>query len=306
MDPLISIVIATFNRSGILRYSIRSVLRQTYPNWELIVVGDHCTDDTQDVVASFQDQRIRFFNLPVRHGEQSAPNNFGVQQACGELIAFLNHDDLWLESHLERCSRLLLETDSDLVYGLSVNIEPDGRLILVNANLQQRYSPMMIVPASTWCMKRSLHMELNGWRSGSALYNAPSQDFLFRAWKLKKKLTLSPELTAVLIPSGCRKNSYIDTNELEHSSFFNRSQDPDKFRSEMLTVVALTEQSNYLRTYPFVFFAVRLFKNAVNGLFSIAGLHPNAVQNFLKFGKKGGLIEWLRIQRGLPKKEQQI
>ncbi len=303
MEPLISIVMSTYNRSGIIRYSIESVLRQTYPNWELIVVGDHCTDDTQHVVSSFQDPRITYINLPAHHGEQSVPNNAGVEHSRGELLAFLNHDDLWMDTHLDGCIRRLLDTDADLVYGLALNVEPNDRLILVNANLQQRYTPMTIVPASTWCFRRSLHTELNGWRSGYLLYNAPSQDFLYRAWKKKKRMILFPELSTVLIPSGFRKNSYVDSTDKEHSVYSQRIRNLDKFRTDVLTIVSLTEQSNYLRTYSVFYLMKRLIKNAVNGLFVEAGFHPNAVRNFYRFGKKGGFLMWLRKHRGLPMKD---
>lgn len=303
MGPLISIIISTFNRSGVLRYSIKSVLRQSYTNWELIVVGDKCTDDTEAVVAAFFDPRIRFFNLPVRHGEQSQPNNIGVQHSNGELIAFLNHDDLWLEDHLKLCVRRLTESQSDLVYGLAVNVESKDRLILVNANPQHRYTPRLFVPASTWCLKRSLHTDLNGWRSASDLYNAPSQDFLFRAWKMKKRMILVPELTTVVVPSSYRKNSYIDTSEREHIEYLDRSADISVFRSTVLTHIAVTEQANYHRTFPVPYVASRLIKNAILSMIVAVGFHPFAVRNLLKFRKKGGIIEWLRIQRGLPQKE---
>ncbi len=58
------------------------------------MVGDACTDDTADVVASFGDARIQYHALAVNVGEQSGPNNHGVSRSCGELVAFLNHDDL--------------------------------------------------------------------------------------------------------------------------------------------------------------------------------------------------------------------
>ena len=98
--PRVSVVTATYNRSHILRHSIASVIAQRLTDWELIVVGDACTDDTADVVASFDDPRIRYHALAANVGEQSGPNNEGVALARGEMIAFLNHDDLWLPDHL--------------------------------------------------------------------------------------------------------------------------------------------------------------------------------------------------------------
>ena len=76
----ISIITATYNRSNLLAYAINSVLRSTYEDWELIVVGDACTDDTESVVNAFGDPRIQFYNLEENFGEQSGPNNIGFSQ----------------------------------------------------------------------------------------------------------------------------------------------------------------------------------------------------------------------------------
>src|SRR5262245_25925832 len=98
--PKVSIITATYNRSNVLRYAITRVLGQTCTDWEWLIVGDGCTDDTAAVVGRVGDERIRFTNLPKNHGEQSAPNNAGVALAAGTYIAFLNHDDLWFSDHL--------------------------------------------------------------------------------------------------------------------------------------------------------------------------------------------------------------
>src|SRR5271166_2413327 len=79
-----------------------SVILQTFTDWELLVMGDGCTDDSAEVVARFTDPRIRFVNLPERVGDQSGPNNEGARIARGRYIAYLNHDDLWFPDHIER------------------------------------------------------------------------------------------------------------------------------------------------------------------------------------------------------------
>src|SRR5437764_794116 len=98
--PSVSVIIATYNWSAALKCAIRSVLDQTLQDFELLIVGDACTDDTEQVVRSFDDARIKWFNLTKNHGSQYAPNNFGLKQAKAYYIAYLGHDDLWWPTHL--------------------------------------------------------------------------------------------------------------------------------------------------------------------------------------------------------------
>lgn len=97
--PSLTVVISTYNWSTVLPFAIGSVLRQTFIDFEVLVVGVGCTDDSQAVVESIQDERVRWINLQSNSGHQSEPNNEGLKQARGELIAYLGHDDLWLQPH---------------------------------------------------------------------------------------------------------------------------------------------------------------------------------------------------------------
>ena len=124
--PRVSVIIPTYNRSNVLRHAIASVLRQSFADYELLVVGDGCSDDSAATVAGFADARIRWINLPVNSGHQSAPNNEGLRQARGELIAYLGHDDLWLPHNLEVLIGGI-DAGADLVAGLTELVGPDER-----------------------------------------------------------------------------------------------------------------------------------------------------------------------------------
>jgi len=99
--PLISVVIPTFNRAQLLGRAIRSVLEQTYENFELIVISDACTDNTCEVVRGFDDPRIRCIRHEQTRGG-SAARNTGIRVARGEYIGLLDSDDEWLPSKLEK------------------------------------------------------------------------------------------------------------------------------------------------------------------------------------------------------------
>src|SRR5260221_6050921 len=99
--PKVSIITATYNWSSVLKYAIQSVLWQTFQDFEYIIVGDACTDDSAEVIDSFDDPRLRWHNLDENSGSQSIPNNRGLQLAQGTYIAYLGHDDIWYPTHLE-------------------------------------------------------------------------------------------------------------------------------------------------------------------------------------------------------------
>jgi glycosyltransferase involved in cell wall biosynthesis len=96
---LVSVVIPTHNRAGLLARAVRSVLEQTYCHFELLVVDDASTDDTEKTMGRFCDGRIRYIkHLECRGG--SAARNTGIAQARGDFIAFLDDDDEWLPDKL--------------------------------------------------------------------------------------------------------------------------------------------------------------------------------------------------------------
>ncbi len=99
-SPLVSIVVPTFNRAKWLPISIGSVIAQSYSNWELIVWDDGSIDDTKDVVYSFNDRRIHYFE-DINHGVSYARNH-AIEKSKGEFIAFLDSDDQWVPDKLSR------------------------------------------------------------------------------------------------------------------------------------------------------------------------------------------------------------
>jgi len=99
-NPLVSVVIPTYNRRDLLLETIESVIAQTYANWELIIADDGSTDDTKAAVQSFHDNRIRYYYS--RHSANLGKiRNFGIRNSKGSLIAFHDSDDLWRPDKLE-------------------------------------------------------------------------------------------------------------------------------------------------------------------------------------------------------------
>jgi len=116
MSILVSIIMPAYNAERFIAASIRSVLRQTYTDWELIVVDDGSTDKTAEVVDAFvsADARIKYFYQP--NGRQGKARNTAFRHSTAGLIAFLDSDDLWLPEKLELQVAALKEQSADVVY----------------------------------------------------------------------------------------------------------------------------------------------------------------------------------------------
>lgn len=101
VDGLVSIIMPSWNTGNFIAESIQSVINQSYKNWELIIVDDCSTDNTDEVVRSFKDKRIRYFKNEKNSGA-AITRNRAICEAKGEWIAFLDSDDLWLAEKLEK------------------------------------------------------------------------------------------------------------------------------------------------------------------------------------------------------------
>jgi len=105
-----SIIIPLYNKELSIKNTIDSVLVQSYPNFELIIVNDGSTDTSIDVVSTFEDRRIKIINKT--NGGVSSARNVGIEQATKEYIVFLDADDLWYENALDEF-RYLIENFTD-------------------------------------------------------------------------------------------------------------------------------------------------------------------------------------------------
>lgn len=111
-EPLVSVIIPTYNDTEYLHSAVRSVLCQTYENIEVIVVDDYSDENVKDVVDAIDDGRTTY----IRHDENrggSAARNTGIEHSAGEYLAFLDADDVWLPNKLRQQIPLLASTDSN-------------------------------------------------------------------------------------------------------------------------------------------------------------------------------------------------
>ena len=103
MSEIVSIITATYNAERFIELTIQSVLKQTYENFEMIIIDDYSTDHTCDIVQRYMklDKRIKLYKLDQNSGAAVA-RNYGINKAIGRYIAFLDSDDLWDRQKLEK------------------------------------------------------------------------------------------------------------------------------------------------------------------------------------------------------------
>lgn len=109
-QPAVSVIIPTYNRAHLVKRAIKSVLVQTFTDLELLVIDDCSDDNTEEVVKSVEDARIRYIPRSINRGA-SAARNMGIHEAKGEYIAFLDSDDQWLPRKLEIQLKVFEDTD---------------------------------------------------------------------------------------------------------------------------------------------------------------------------------------------------
>ncbi len=239
--PLVSVIIATYNWSSVLRYAISSALAQTLRDFEVIVVGDGCTDDSEQVVASFRKRSLRWCNLPENTGGQATPNNTGLAMARGKYAAYLSHDDLWMPHHLERLVDAIESSGADVACSLCVMVAPPGSPVRVLTGVAEsgEYEPGLLVPPSSFLHRKEMAEELGGWRDHRTLNMPVDLAFLSAAWAAGKTFTQAREVTAFKFPAPWRKDVYKIRPSFEQEQYSRRMRVERDFLSREMTAVAL-------------------------------------------------------------------
>jgi glycosyltransferase involved in cell wall biosynthesis len=223
-NPLVSVVLSTYNWSSVLRCSIRSVLWQTYPNLELLVIGDGCTDDSEQVVASFGDERVRWHNLEQNTGNQAIPNNTGIALARGDYVAYQGHDDVWHPRHLAAMLGHIRRAGADFGYGFAEVLGPPGsRVRWLHGRVREGdIHPGMWLPPASIVHRTDLAPRVGGWLGWEEAGGPPDVKFIERVVASRARLVRVPALTAFKFPAGYRPNSYREQPSYEQEAYMRR------------------------------------------------------------------------------------
>lgn len=132
----IAVILPTYNRGYIIGDAIRSVLSQTYVNFRLYIVDDGSNDNTADVVNAFSDQRIDYYCVKDNKGANYA-RNLALQRSCEDYITFLDSDNIWDCTFLERRMEILKKENVDLVFGRTRISDRNGVRIFPNNSISE-------------------------------------------------------------------------------------------------------------------------------------------------------------------------
>ena len=216
--PLVSVVSAAYNRAEVLRYALASVLAQRYRRLEVLVVGDACTDASEQVVAAAGDRRVRWHNLEHNTGSQAGPNEAGRRMARGELVAYLGQDDLWRPDHVGVLVADLARGDADVSSTVTMAVwPPPGAARRFNSP-----PPGAVVAPSCLMHTRASGDSSGGWRDHRTIVLPPDADFVRRLRESGARFSHVPALTVVKFASALRPNSYRDRRSDEQAAFSRR------------------------------------------------------------------------------------
>lgn len=177
--PLVSIIIATYNRSSILiNRTIPSILNQTYNNFEIVIVGDHCIDDTPQLINKIACSRIRFYDLPKRGKypkdikdrwfvQGTKPRNKGMELAKGDWFVFISDDDILLPNHLETLVRAAIELNVEFISASYETVKNGKKEIVKPVLYTENGYKAFIGGMQTWMYRSYLkcfNWNIHSWR----------------------------------------------------------------------------------------------------------------------------------------------
>jgi glycosyltransferase involved in cell wall biosynthesis len=259
--PRVTVIVAAYNCGHTLKCALTSLCDQTYTDFEAWVVGDCCTDESEQVVASFCDARLNWTNLPQRVGSQSGPNNEGLRRARGEYIAYLGQDDLWFPWHLQSLVTTMEQTNADFVHAVIAGMAPTRPPEGCGAPDGRRSYASRFVPPSGWLHRHEVFETCGPWPLPGDLVEG--MDFVFqrRAFFAGYRFAGTGQVSVIKFPSPYWK-TYACSKDFPQADYLTRmQQSASDLHTWLLTqlVLASVQHNEDLDIWP----SLRRFLKAV-------------------------------------------
>ncbi|MGH8715088.1 MAG: glycosyltransferase family 2 protein [Casimicrobiaceae bacterium] len=254
--PHFSVVIAAFNAARWIVPTVQSALAQTYRSFEIIVVGDGCSDDTGGVLAAQFGASVQWRNLERNSGGQSAPNNEGIRLSRGTHIAYLGHDDIWSPRHLQQLASAIGACDPDFAVSGAVFHGPPGSCYYQTTGIfdDPRVAETEFFPPSSLTHRRDVVDRIGLWRDPNELRAPADCEFLLRAVEHRCTFASTRTITAHKFAAGHRYLSYRFPSDAEQRQLLERLGEKDgesRILEEIQSAVANGAEHPAIRYFDF-------------------------------------------------------
>lgn len=271
--PKISIITPTYNSGKFINRTITSVLNQTHKDWEFLIVDDCSTDNTIEIVNKFikQDSRIKLLKNTINSGGPALPKNIGIENASGEYVAFLDHDDEWLPEKLEKQLKVFEESKSDILGLVScfVNIrDNNGKLLYRHKKnykgnvIRQLANGNFIVTSSCVMTKLSILKEIGLF--DSSFKTSDDLDMWLRISNLGYTFDFIPEYLVNYISHG--SNTHMGNEKRNDEKEFDLMYNKHKESFKKYSLKSIGHYYFYKKEYPLArkYFIQSIFSNKSN------------------------------------------
>jgi glycosyltransferase involved in cell wall biosynthesis len=301
-SPIFSIVLSTFGRGTDIAPTIESILWQSFDDFELIVVGDGCTDDTEEAVRSFPAERVMWRNLLRNTGSQSFPNNEGVRASRGDWIAYMGHDDIWARDHLANTVEAIASNQQvDIVVSGCVYHGPRGSGVHLVTGLfdSPEAARHHFFPPTSLAHRRTVIDRIGPWRDPRILRAPVDADFLLRAQRAEMRFVSTGKITAHKFAAGHRYLSYLRRSSDEQRAFLHALQKADV---DVEGIVASAKDSGHFMTTRLIDYssypAGSAFEhNRQNKGISLPSLQPLVCRTVIEQSEEARGLDWYGVER---------
>jgi glycosyltransferase involved in cell wall biosynthesis len=223
MAPKVSVVIPTYNRPHLIERAIQSVLKQTYQNFEIIIIDDSSNDETEKVIKGLNDGRIKYIRNKIRKGNPGAKNQ-GVKESSqdSKYIAFLDDDDEYLPLFLEKMIEVLEKNDEIAAATSWAELRDwNGKKIKDDPCESKEFWKVAL--GNGCVIRKKIFIEENIWHDEKMKMRYEDTDFGIRVAKSHKWACI-PGVLRICYPypkeKGCSRSFFFDSNIVEDLEYF--------------------------------------------------------------------------------------
>jgi len=140
--PFFSVIVPLYNKEKFIRNTLDSILAQSFSDFELIIVNDGSTDESEEKVRSFSDPRIHYYSR--KNEGVSSARNFGIGVATAEYIAFIDADDYWFPDFLKTMNRTIARFSNQKIFSAAIEIETSGKVFPAQYSIEKNSTPLLV------------------------------------------------------------------------------------------------------------------------------------------------------------------